>query len=139
MRVSAIRFGTDLWQVLETEAAGVGVSVSQYVREAALMRIAAAATARGEDPFQLLAEAGPNAAPAPAPPRRVGDPAPLHGVRAEVGAARAVRVTSQDSNARAQAAVETAKAALDGALALIAQSEQTGRHRKTRTSRQQRD
>jgi len=65
MRVSAIRFGTDLWHLLEREAAGVGVSVSQYVREAALMRVTAAGTARGEDLFQLLAEAGPNAAPAP--------------------------------------------------------------------------
>lgn len=58
MKVTAIRFGQDLWRLLEGEAARVGVSVSQYVREAALARAAAAAKARGEDPLDLLARAG---------------------------------------------------------------------------------
>jgi len=89
MRVSAIRFGTDLWQVLEIEAAAVGVSVSQYVREAALMRAAAAATARGEDPFQLLAGPALDAASAPPARPRAADPAPLHEAGPEVAAPRA--------------------------------------------------
>lgn len=55
MRVSAIRFGSDLWRLLEEEALRVGVSVSQYVREAALARASAAAAARGEDPLEVLA------------------------------------------------------------------------------------
>jgi hypothetical protein len=59
MKVTTLRFGRDLWQLLEREAGRVGTSVSQYVREAALARAAAAAGARGESPFDLLAaEAG---------------------------------------------------------------------------------
>lgn len=67
MRVTAIRVGADLWRLLEAEAARVGVSVSQYVREAALMRAAAAATARGEDAFTLLARAAAEVAPSSMP------------------------------------------------------------------------
>jgi uncharacterized protein (DUF1778 family) len=58
MKVTTLRFGRDLWRLLETEAALVGTSVSQYVREAALARAAAAAGARGDSPFELLAAAG---------------------------------------------------------------------------------
>jgi len=55
MKVTTVRFGTDLWALLETEADRVGVSTSQYIREAALARAAAAAAARGASPFDLLA------------------------------------------------------------------------------------
>jgi hypothetical protein len=68
MRVTAIRMGHDLWGLLEAEAAQLGVSVSQYVREAALARAAAAAAARGEDPYELLAHAGQQTSSPPAPP-----------------------------------------------------------------------
>ena len=57
MKVTTVRFGTDLWQLLDAEAANAGVSTSQYIREAALARAAAAAAARGEGPFELLAGA----------------------------------------------------------------------------------
>jgi hypothetical protein len=56
MKVTTIRFGVDLWRLLEGEAARAGVSASQYIREAALARAAAAAAARQEDPLELLAE-----------------------------------------------------------------------------------
>ena len=52
MRVTTVRFGHDLWQLLEVEAALVGTSVSQYIREASLARAAAAAAARGESAFE---------------------------------------------------------------------------------------
>jgi hypothetical protein len=55
MKVTTVRFGSDLWALLESEAERVGVSVSQYLREAALARATAAAAARGEAPFELLA------------------------------------------------------------------------------------
>lgn len=54
MRVTSLRMGDDLWRLLEAEATRVGVSVSQYVREAALARACAAMGARGEDPLGLL-------------------------------------------------------------------------------------
>jgi hypothetical protein len=57
MRVTAIRMGDDVWRLLEGEAARVGVSVSQYIREAALSRAAAGAALRGEDPHTVLAQA----------------------------------------------------------------------------------
>ena len=54
MKATSVRFGSDLWEFLRYEAEHSGVSVSQYIREAALARAAAAASARGEDPFLLL-------------------------------------------------------------------------------------
>jgi hypothetical protein len=54
MKVTTVRFGADLWRLLEAEAAYAGISVSQYIREAALAR-AAAVAARGHGPFELLA------------------------------------------------------------------------------------
>jgi hypothetical protein len=40
MHQTTVRFGPDLWQELATEAKRAGVSVAQYVRDAALMRVA---------------------------------------------------------------------------------------------------
>jgi hypothetical protein len=104
MRVSAIRFGDDLWQVLEQEAARVGVSVAQYVREASLARVAAAAAARGEDVFELLARAGES-------PREVSPEA-----EARAGDGKRTRTGARAARAKAD---ET----LAAALALKAQSE----------------
>jgi hypothetical protein len=67
MRVTTVRFGEDLWRLLETEAASAGMSVSQYIREATLARAAAAAAVRGQDPMALLA----GAPESPAPPARL--------------------------------------------------------------------
>jgi hydroxymethylglutaryl-CoA reductase len=61
MKVTTVRFGVDLWGLLDAEAARVGVSVSQYIREAALARAAAAAAARGEEPLGLLGRSHPGA------------------------------------------------------------------------------
>jgi hypothetical protein len=57
MKVTTVRFGRDLWRLLESEANLVGTSVSQYIREAALARAAAAASLRGDSPFEALASA----------------------------------------------------------------------------------
>jgi hypothetical protein len=55
MKVTTVRFGADLWALLEVEAAHAGVSVSQYIREAALARAAFAAGARADAPGGVLA------------------------------------------------------------------------------------
>jgi hypothetical protein len=48
MRATTVRFGADLWEMLEREAERTGVSVAQYIREAALARVAYRAAVRGE-------------------------------------------------------------------------------------------
>jgi hypothetical protein len=65
MRVTAIPMGDDLCGLVEREAAQVGVSVSQHMRDAGLARASAAATARGEDPLELLAYAATGTRRAP--------------------------------------------------------------------------
>lgn len=48
MRATTIRFPNDLWDQLEREASKQGISVAQYVRDAALYRVAYSAGAREE-------------------------------------------------------------------------------------------
>jgi ribbon-helix-helix CopG family protein len=51
MRATTIRFPNDLWEQLEREARRQGISVAQYVRDAALYRLAySAGAARDDDP-----------------------------------------------------------------------------------------
>ena len=53
MHQTTVRFGADLWQALEEECERLGVSVAQYLREAALTRLVYAAGKRGDDDFEL--------------------------------------------------------------------------------------
>jgi hypothetical protein len=48
MHQTTVRFGKDLWEVLEQEAERLGVSAAQYVREATLARLAYAAASQVE-------------------------------------------------------------------------------------------
>ena len=48
MHQTTLRFPQDLWDFLEQEAKGLGVSIAQYVREAALARAAYDAGRRGD-------------------------------------------------------------------------------------------
>jgi hypothetical protein len=53
MHQTTVRFGSELWRELERESAALGVSIAQYVREAALARLVHAAAERGEEQFAL--------------------------------------------------------------------------------------
>lgn len=48
MRATTIRFTPELWELMQREAEREGVSVAQYVRDAALFRVAYSAGERGE-------------------------------------------------------------------------------------------
>jgi hypothetical protein len=48
MRATTIRFPNDLWDQLEREARKQGISAAQYVRDAALYRVAFSAGAASE-------------------------------------------------------------------------------------------
>jgi GAF domain-containing protein len=49
MRATTVRFGEDLWAMLEQEAATSGLSAAQFVREATILRLAMLAGMRGDD------------------------------------------------------------------------------------------
>lgn len=48
MRATTVRFGEDLWAMLEEEAARSGLSAAQFVREATILRLAMLAGLRGD-------------------------------------------------------------------------------------------
>lgn len=48
MRATTVRFGEDLWALLEAEAARNGVSAAQFVREATILRLGLLAGTRGD-------------------------------------------------------------------------------------------
>jgi hypothetical protein len=53
MRATTVRFSEELWKMLEREADEQGITTAQLLREAAIMRVAALATRRGDDQFQV--------------------------------------------------------------------------------------
>jgi hypothetical protein len=52
MRATTVRFGDDLWAMLEQEAARGGTSAAQFVREATILRLAMLAGMRGDPAAQ---------------------------------------------------------------------------------------
>jgi hypothetical protein len=72
MHQTTVRFASDLWEALEEEASRSGISVAQYVRDAALARLMYSAARRGDTLFDagLADGARPDLASAAALPRR---------------------------------------------------------------------
>ena len=75
MHQTTIRFPEDLWLFLEDEAKSLGMSVAQYVREAALARAAYDAGRRGQplfvDAAVIRGAAGLHPPHVPAPAHRI--------------------------------------------------------------------
>jgi hypothetical protein len=57
MKVTTVRFSERMWETLEEEARKEGVSVAQFVREAAVMRLGYLLGSRGEAPGAVDPEA----------------------------------------------------------------------------------
>jgi GAF domain-containing protein len=53
MKATTVRFGEDLWAMLDREARSLGVSAAQFVREATIMRVAMLAGSRGDPDAEL--------------------------------------------------------------------------------------
>ena len=53
MKATTVRFGEDLWAMLERESGRVGVSAAQFVREATIIRLAMLAGSRGDSDSEL--------------------------------------------------------------------------------------
>jgi hypothetical protein len=53
MKATTVRFGEDLWAMLERESGRLGISAAQFVREAAIMRVAMLAGVRGDPDAEL--------------------------------------------------------------------------------------
>ena len=81
MRATTVRFDDSLWGMLEREARNQGVSSAQFVRDAAILRVAAVAAQRGDEELKLTVEdvaagalRGGRAPAATEPPTGVLDP-----------------------------------------------------------------
>jgi GAF domain-containing protein len=53
MKATTVRFGEDLWAMLERESGRLGVSAAQFVREATIIRLAMLAGSRGDTDAEL--------------------------------------------------------------------------------------
>ena len=65
MHQTTVRFGADLWRALEEECSGLGISVAQFVREAALARLMYVAGKRGDADYDLALDSSGATAPEP--------------------------------------------------------------------------
>lgn len=79
LRATTVRFGEGLWNLLEEEASREGVSVAQFVRDSAMLRIGYLAGRRGDAEVQRALNA--LVAPAARPPRPAGPDALADGGR----------------------------------------------------------
>jgi|SRR5215207_245305 len=74
MRATTVRFGEDLWAMLEQEAARSGLSAAQFVREATILRLAMLAGMRGDDAARTTLAVIADQAQRPAPSGNGDDP-----------------------------------------------------------------
>jgi hypothetical protein len=86
MHATTVRFGADLWEMLESEAGREGVSAAQFVRDATLLRLGALAGVRGDSPavdaVSALADLVRRREAAPVPTRPMNDPDRVRAVHA---------------------------------------------------------
>jgi hypothetical protein len=110
MHQTTVRFGVDLWEALEEEGRRLGVSVAQYVREAALARLVYSAGKRGDEEFDLALEiafgesSGTARIPQPEAPLQLASEALSPRERADVVTSDSAALWGQAQQARRRAA-----------------------------------
>ena len=87
MRATTVRFGDDLWDLLEAEASAQGISAAQFVRDATIMRLGVISGRRGDREAsltlqELAARRGERPADRRTPAAVTRDPARLAALRA---------------------------------------------------------
>jgi hypothetical protein len=122
MRATTVRFGEDLWQLLEREAASSGVSAAQFVREATILRLAMLAGVRGDDEARItLASLAAEATHAVAPGNVDGNGAVSVAVKdpARLEALRATGLLDTPTEDRFDALTQLASRILRAPVALV--------------------
>jgi hypothetical protein len=118
MHQTTVRFGPDLWVLLEHAAKDAGVSIAQYIRDAALARMAYTAGRGGDPEIDAVLSAVKGQASVE----------PSRGARA-VAASADERDSSTAVWAQARHARQRAQAARETAEDLRAASHERGWHR----------
>jgi len=110
MHQTTVRFGPDLWEDIEVEAERAGVSVAQYVRDSAMMRVAYTRGRDGDPHYEAALESitPEGTAAADHPDWTSGARSDAAALRAETRQARrqarALRIQSQQRRAAAETA-----------------------------------
>jgi hypothetical protein len=107
MHQTTVRFGSDLWEALEEESSELGVSVAQFVREAALARLMYLAGRRGDADHERALEFASPATPEPDPvPTTPSEPDPVVSLLSrsdeEISAASALWAQGRQARRRAR-------------------------------------
>jgi hypothetical protein len=103
MHQTTVRFGPDLWEALERECRRLGVSAAQYLREAALTRLAYTAGRRRDTEYEaalLDSAAQPGIPTAPAQTWTETHAAAAHGHPARTRARELTESSERMSRAR---------------------------------------
>ena len=118
MRATTVRFGEDLWAMLEREAAASGVSAAQFVREATILRLAMLAGVRGDDEARMTLSSLASDASAP---RANGDGSVQRVVTDadRLAALHATNLLDTPAEQRFEALTQLASRALHAPVALV--------------------
>lgn len=119
MHQTTLRFGPDLWEALSAGAEQDGVSVAQYVREAALARLAYTAGRRGDPLFESALRMVESTPDAEREPIRLAPPA---GEEGEHESQDTVALWAQSRQARARARQVRDRSAARGSRRKAAQA-----------------
>jgi hypothetical protein len=132
MHQTTVRFGPDLWEALEAECARLGISAAQYVREAALARLAFTAGRLGGEEYAgaLVTAGAPALAEVVAAHDAAPGPTPFGvGVEAVTGRARQTVAASSENQLDALAVTAQNQLVVRRAQEIRAQSQQLRRHK----------